>query len=288
MLVMFYYLSIFYTIAEGSKATNAGVQLLYFAPGMGAGSLLSTYIIKLTRQPKYAMMLGTTITTIALGLVALAVHTNDQNMVIGTLVMAGAGVGLSFAPAAVHARFSQPANRVAIVTAYQRFVRLFSLSFRLEHALISRSLLQFQSFGGTIGLAQAAAVLNSKVSEYLERLATSGKLSPADVATLSRSSANSLTAIDALPASLRTAVQDAFRDGVRWLFISLVPWVGITVLLTLLLSSIADSDKTLSQKGEQGVVLEEKPRDEGQRTPDESKEKPRDEGQRTPDASERA
>jgi hypothetical protein len=34
MLVMFYYLAIFYVIVSGKSATNAGVQLLWFAPGM--------------------------------------------------------------------------------------------------------------------------------------------------------------------------------------------------------------------------------------------------------------
>lgn len=34
MLVMFYYLSIFFTIVSGASLTHTGVQLLYFAPGI--------------------------------------------------------------------------------------------------------------------------------------------------------------------------------------------------------------------------------------------------------------
>ena len=36
--------------------------------------------------------------------------------------MAGSGIGLSLSPAAIHARFSQPDNRVAVVTALLLFV----------------------------------------------------------------------------------------------------------------------------------------------------------------------
>jgi hypothetical protein len=37
--------------------------------------------------------------------------------------MTGAGVGFTLGPAAVQVRFALPVNRVAIITAYQRFVR---------------------------------------------------------------------------------------------------------------------------------------------------------------------
>ncbi|KZV65617.1 MFS general substrate transporter [Peniophora sp. CONT] len=241
MLVMFYYLSIFYVIVVGSSATNSGVQLLYFAPGLGVGSIMNTFIIKATGQPKWAMTLGTTVTTVSLGVISMGVANNNQGLVKGMLIMAGAGVGLSFAPAAVHARFAQPSNRVAIVSAYQRF---------------------FQSFGGTIGLAQAAAVLNSKVSSYLKNLVVTGQISPADAATLSGSSASSVGSINSLPPALHSAVQDAFRDGTRWLFISLVPWVGITVFLTLILTNITDPEKerkkALAEKRGDATELKEK------------------------------
>ena len=36
--------------------------------------------------------------------------------------MAGVGVGMTFGPLAVHARFSQPSDRVAIVVALNLFV----------------------------------------------------------------------------------------------------------------------------------------------------------------------
>ena len=40
------------------------------------------------------------------------------------MVMAGVGVGMTFGPLAIHARFSQPEERVAIVVALNLFVCL--------------------------------------------------------------------------------------------------------------------------------------------------------------------
>ena len=108
--------------------------------------------------------------------------------------------------------------------------------------------MQFQSFGGTIGLAQAGAVLNSKVASYLKNLVVTGQISLSDAAILSGSSANSIGAINALPPALHSAVQGAFRSGTRWLFISMIPWIGVTVFLTLVLSNITDPAKEAKEK----------------------------------------
>ena len=50
MIVMFYFVAIFFTIVGGLSGTSAGTQLLYFAPGLGAGSLTSIITLKRLRQ----------------------------------------------------------------------------------------------------------------------------------------------------------------------------------------------------------------------------------------------
>jgi len=50
MFVMFYFVAIFMTLVSGLSAKNAGVQLVYFAPGSGGGTLIAVYIIKHLRQ----------------------------------------------------------------------------------------------------------------------------------------------------------------------------------------------------------------------------------------------
>ena len=111
--------------------------------------------------------------------------------------------------------------------------------------------MQFRSFGGTVGLAQCAAVLNGKVTSAIARLLASGVLSADEAAAVARAAAagmDSLASIDALPAAVQALVRDAFRQGTRWAFISLVPWAGLGFLASLFLSKIHDADKQQPQE----------------------------------------
>ncbi|KAH7910601.1 major facilitator superfamily domain-containing protein [Hygrophoropsis aurantiaca] len=226
MLVMFYFVAIFMTVVTGLSPAKAGVQLIYFAPGMGAGSLISISLIKNLRQPKYPIILGSIIIPISLGLIAMAMGANNQGQVNGFMVMAGGGVGLTAGSLAIHARFSQPTHRVAIVNAMTLF---------------------FRSLGGTVGLAQCAAVMNAKVKQYISAQIRNGALSGPDLAALAQAdtsqSLNSLQSLSALPPDVQNVIREAFRNGVRWAFISLLPWCCLSFFLLLFLSKITDQDR---------------------------------------------
>ncbi|KAG9217539.1 hypothetical protein CCMSSC00406_0008466 [Pleurotus cornucopiae] len=218
MIVMLYFVAIFMTIATGLSATNAGVQLLYFAPGMGGGSLLSSLMIKHLRQPKYPILFGGLLLPIALGLISMAMQQDKQNLVKGFMVLAGVGIGVAIGPLAIHARFSQPVERLAI----------------------------FRSLGGTIGLAQCAAVLNAKVRVYLQDAVASGAVSAEHAAALASISGSgglgSIQEIDILPPDVQELVRNGFRNGVRWAFISLIPWAAVAFVLTVFLTNIRGRD----------------------------------------------
>ncbi|KAI0329719.1 MFS general substrate transporter [Cubamyces sp. BRFM 1775] len=234
MLVMFYFVAIFFTIVQGFSGTNAGTQLIYFAPGLGVGSICSIFILKNTRQPKYPIVIGGLVMTVALGLVSYGIDINKQSYVDGFMAMAGVGVGMCIGPLVVHVRFSQPESRVAVVSGLSLFSR---------------------SLGGTVGLAQCGAVLNAKVNSSILALVRSGTLSPADAAELARglsAGLSSLQSISALPPEVQTAVKDAFRNGTRWSFLSLVPWAALAFLATLFLSNIRDTDREARERAECG------------------------------------
>jgi hypothetical protein len=107
--------------------------------------------------------------------------------------------------------------------------------------------LQFRSLGGTVGLAQCAAVLNSKVKSSLDGAIASGAISPSDAIALASASAHggltSLQSLGALPEEVQVLVKHAFREGTRWAFMSLIPWCAIALLLSLFLSNIVDTDR---------------------------------------------
>ena len=58
----------------------------------------------------------------------------------------------------------------------------------------------------------------------------------------SLSGLSSIQGIESLDPALVKVVADAFRDGVRWAFISLIPWAGGSFLLSLKLSAIPSED----------------------------------------------
>ena len=131
MLVIFYFIAIFMVIVSGLSSVDAGVQLIYFAPGMGGGTMIAIHLVKWTRQPKVPIVVGSALIPIALGLIVMAVQNNNQGQVKGFMVMTGVGVGMTFGPLAIHARFSQPEERVAVVTALNLFVSAMIHSTRM-------------------------------------------------------------------------------------------------------------------------------------------------------------
>ncbi|KAH9858829.1 MFS general substrate transporter [Lenzites betulinus] len=229
MLVMFYFVAIFFAIVQGRSGTDAGTQLIFFAPGLGGGSLMSIFLLKSIRQPKWPILAGGIVATVGLGLVSYGINLNNQKLVDGFMAMSGVGVGLCIGPLAVHARFSQPDSRVAVVSG----ITLFS-----------------RSLGGTIGLAQCGAVLNAKVTHSIRALVASGTLDPTDAAALASglsAGLSSIEGIDTLPPAVQTAVKDAFREGSRWAFLSLLPWAALAVVLSLFLTNIRDTDREAAE-----------------------------------------
>ena len=87
--------------------------------------------------------------------------------------------------------------------------------------------------------------MNAYISAQLVSLADT--LSPSDIATLTSlldsGGLTSVTSLDGFPSAVQSVVRDAFLDGVRWSFLSLVPWLGVGCVVSVFLSRIEDSEK---------------------------------------------
>lgn len=187
----------------------------------GAGVFISIRLLNWFHQPKYIIVFSQAIIAVAIGFLSKALNESNEAEIAGFMAMCGAGVGMGFGPLSIHARFSQPEDRVAIVVASNLF---------------------FRTAGGTIGLAQLAAVLNARVRAEITRVIYSGALSLQDVQALGEksSSIDSLGGINNLPPAVRQYVKAAFADGLKWAFISLIPWCGLATILVLFLSMIPE------------------------------------------------
>ncbi|KAK1227116.1 hypothetical protein PQX77_009898 [Marasmius sp. AFHP31] len=225
MIVMFYFVAIFMTIVNGLDQRQAGIQLIYFAPGSGVGTFIALRMTSILKQPKYAIIIGSLIIPISLGLISLGVQQGKQVLVNVFLALSGVGVGMNIGTLNIHARFSQPEERVAIVSALMLF---------------------FRSFGGMVGLAQCGAVLNTRARLYITRAVAEGRFSSNNASGAGlqfTGRLGSVGQIAELPEDVQVVIREAFRDGVRWCFISLVPWAAIAFVLTVFLSDIPDADE---------------------------------------------
>jgi hypothetical protein len=194
-------------------------------------------LLRFFKQPKIPIIAGGVVTAVGVGLISMAVQQNNHGMINGFLAMSGVGVGLAVGPlastfvrtlffffsssfflikcrTAVHARFSQPENVVAVVVGLNML---------------------FRTAGGTVGLAQLGTVLEAKVRSYV--LSNAPPSSSIDPATFS-GSVQSIDSISSLSPALQAFVKDAFQYGVRWSFVSLIPWCAISAVLVFFLSNI--------------------------------------------------
>jgi len=119
-----------------------------------------------------------------------------------------------------------------------------------------------------VGLAQCAAVMNAKVIQYLSDQIKSGALSASDEAALAAAEAagglDSLSSLSGFSSTAQQAIRNAFSDGVRWAFISLIPWCAVAVFVSLFLSKISDSDRVRREeeaKQSKAIALDDVPRD---------------------------
>jgi hypothetical protein len=160
-------------------------------------------------------------------------------------VIAGFGIGITLGPLALQAQYSHPARFAAVLVTLNLFVRLyFTLLSSYSCELTARLQKKFRNLGGTIGLAQLSAVLESKIRSYIRHLVSHGDLTPKD-ASLIFSSLHTLSGragggLNDLPNGLRNIVTEAYKLGTSDAFLSLVPWCGVGLILCAFLHNIQD------------------------------------------------
>ncbi|KAL6786522.1 major facilitator superfamily domain-containing protein [Trichoderma sp. SZMC 28012] len=211
MYAVFYFVGIYFTLVEGKPASSAGIQLLYYIPGIAG-------------QTFWPLLLGSIEEAAGLGALTWAVSARRPNIVSGMMVLTGAGTGSRFMPASLHVAGVWP-ERLAPAMSLMRFA---------------------MPFGGTLGLTIMNAVFNSKFASATSSLSLpSGS---GNIGNIIAQDSQSLDAITKLPSTLQAAVREAGRSGVKWAFISILPLLGLSVLACFVLGNVWIKHKV--KKGE--------------------------------------
>jgi len=88
-----------------------------------SSKVLLTYTSLVTFvQPKFAILLGSIILPVGLGLLTRSLHLNVLGEIYGFLAMTGVGLGLTMSANTIQVRFSQPPDKIAAVVSLSTFV----------------------------------------------------------------------------------------------------------------------------------------------------------------------
>jgi hypothetical protein len=232
----FYFVSYYFQLAEGYAASKAGIQLLYYTPGLGVGVYTAMYMCNVwPRQTFHPLFWGSIVETVGLSLLTWAVSARRTTLVSVFLAVAGAGTGLRFMPIVLHAAGIWP-KRIAAIQSV--------LSFTLP-------------LGETIGIALMGAVFSNKLAGFLHALESgTGAQIPSSL------SLATLGAIQGLEPDGREAVRNAAAKAVMWAFISILPFMGISVVAAAFLGNVwigrpveYGKDGKVKREGESGRMM---------------------------------
>ncbi|OGM42974.1 putative MFS multidrug transporter [Aspergillus bombycis] len=210
MYSVFYYIGIYFSLVEAYPASKAGVQLLYYIPGMGVGVYIAIFLCNVwPAQSFFPLNIGTIISTVGLAMVVYAIHTQNTSLINGMMAITGAGTGLRFMPATLHMVGVWP-EKIAPAQSLMRFA---------------------QPFGGTLCLTIMGSVFNNKFAQ-------SSSVSGGTGGDLDVHDTNSLAFIADLPADAQMSVRMAGKDAIMWAFVSVLPIMGLSLITGLFIGNV--------------------------------------------------
>lgn len=227
----FYFISYYWQLAEGYSPSQAGVQLLYYTPGLGVGVYSAMFLCnRWPRQTFFPLLWGSIVEGVGLALLTYSISIRNQTMVKVFLAVAGAGTGLRFMPVVLHA------------------AGIWSTRIPSMQSLLSFML----PLGETIGISMMGSVFSNKLSTSLTSLAQrSPNLNiPSGVP--------SLDILNNLPAAAKNDVQNAAARAVMWSLVSVLPFVGLSILASIVLGNVWIGKSAVEAKDDKPARAEEK------------------------------
>ncbi|KAK3998011.1 major facilitator superfamily domain-containing protein [Cladorrhinum sp. PSN332] len=141
MFAVMYFMDLYFTLVMGHDAGKAGVALLYFLPGLGAGVYMTSFWINVwPRQTFPVLFFGTTVSAVGTSVLSWACHRKNLNLIYGMMALTGFGVGTNMNPGSLHGLAYFP-GMTAAITCIASFAT---------------------PFGGTVALTIMSTVFNNK------------------------------------------------------------------------------------------------------------------------------
>lgn len=215
---VFYFVGIYFTLVEGYEASDAGVQLLYYIPGLGIGAYSAMFMCNVSpRQTFLPLFSGTIVETAGIAALTYAVHSRQSTLVNVMMAIAGWGTGVRLMPVNLH----------LAGMFYERLAPVYSL---VRFAM---------PFGGTLALTIMGSVFQNKMAVYFGSSEVTGSLGKG----FSLHNSAALGAIDQLSPEQKEQVRKTAADATMWAFVSIVPFLALALVASLFLGNVWISKK---------------------------------------------
>ncbi|KAL5350340.1 hypothetical protein ACLOAV_003907 [Pseudogymnoascus australis] len=219
MYAVFYFVDLYFALVHGKGSGESGLNLLYFLPGLAAGSYLAMFACNVWPLQTFAtLFLGVLIEPLGLTLLALALDREGMPLIIAMLVLTGVGTGVRFMPGTLHGIGYYPHQIASIVS-------LMSLMI---------------SLGGTIATTLMMNIFNNTLSQ--------GGINFS-------SGSSSLGAIAGLGPAEQVYLQDRAKSGIVLAFYALSSFGWLGLIFTLALGNVTIGKKGNANKVIKGSYL---------------------------------
>ncbi|KAF7537544.1 hypothetical protein G7Z17_g12829 [Cylindrodendrum hubeiense] len=140
MYAVLYFCNIYFIAVRGYDSDKAGVQLLYFLPGLATGVYICSFMCnKWPRMTFPSVFMGTIVEAVGVGLLGWAIYAERLGPIYGMMALVGCGTGLRFMASPLHGIGIFKNIRASVI------------------ALMAVAI----PFGGTLGLTIMSTVFNN-------------------------------------------------------------------------------------------------------------------------------
>ncbi|OLN92219.1 putative MFS-type transporter C16A3.17c 1 [Colletotrichum chlorophyti] len=199
MYAVLYFCNIYFTMVKLWSADEAGLQLLFYIPGIAAGAYISVFMCNSWPRKTFPpIFLGSIIEMIGIGLIAWAIYTEHNPTVYGMMALAGVGTGLRLMPVPLQGIGYFPQKIAAVVS-------LMAVAY---------------PFGGTLGLTIMTTVFNNASG-----IGNSSPLRDFEI-------------LKDLPSETQNQVTHDAKMGVVWAFVAICPFMVICTIVSAFLGNV--------------------------------------------------
>ncbi|MER6052499.1 DHA2 family efflux MFS transporter permease subunit [Streptomyces sp. NPDC001793] len=221
------FFSQYFQLAEGKTPTMSGVMTIPMVTGLFLSSMVSGQIITRTGRWKVFLVSGGVLLTAGLGLLGtLRADTPYWHAAIYMALM-GLGLGMMMQNLVLATQNQVAPQDIGSASSLVTF---------------------FRTLGGAVGVSALGAALANRVTHYVTDGLTALGPKAAAAAASHGGSSDGIPDLSALPAPIRSIMEDAYGHGVGDVFLYAAPFALLALIITLFIKEVALRSKSGSER----------------------------------------